>query len=58
MLKIKTVSKGAELVSVLHDDIEKIHDGLTDWNRHAPILFPIVGKLKDGKTIIDGNIFE
>ena len=30
MLKIKTVSKGAELVSVLCDDIEKIHDGLTD----------------------------
>ena len=55
MLKIKTVSKGAELVSVLHDDIEKIHDGLTDWNRHAPILFPIVGKVKDGKTLIDGK---
>ena len=55
MLKIKTVKKGAELVSVLHDDIEKIHDGIEGWNRHAPILFPIVGKLKDGKTIIDGK---
>ena len=55
MLKITTVNKGAELVSVIHDDIEKIHDGENDWNRHAPVLFPIVGKVKDGKTIIDGN---
>ena len=55
MLKITTVNKGAELVSVIHDDIEKIHDGVNDWNRHAPVLFPIVGKVKDGKTIIDGK---
>ena len=55
MLKITTVNKGAELVSVIHDDIEKIHDGENDWNRHAPVLFPIVGKVKDGKTIIDGK---
>ena len=55
MLKITTVNKGAELVSVIQDDIEKIHDGVNDWNRHAPVLFPIVGKVKDGKTIIDGK---
>lgn len=55
MLKITTVNKGAELVSVIQNDIEKIHDGVNDWNRHAPVLFPIVGKVKDGKTIIDGK---
>ena len=55
MLKIKTERKGAELVSVIKDGVEKIHDGVKDWNRHAPILFPIVGKVKDGKTIINGK---
>lgn len=58
MLKIKTVSKGAELVSVKANGIEKMHDGEAFWNRHSPVLFPIVGKLKNGKTIIEGKEFE
>ena len=59
MLEIKTVKKGAELVSIKTDDgIEKMHNGESFWNRHSPVLFPIVGKLKDGKTIIDGNEYE
>lgn len=55
MLKIETVRKGAELVSVISGGVEKIHNGEEFWNRHAPILFPIVGKVKDGKTVIDGK---
>ena len=55
MIEIKTVSKGAELVSIKMDGFEKMHDGESFWNRHAPVLFPIVGKLKDGKTIIEGK---
>lgn len=58
MLKIKTVKKGAELVSVKANDIEKMHDGENFWNRHSPVLFPIVGKLKNGKTIIEGNEYQ
>lgn len=58
MLEIKTVSKGAELISCKLDGVEKIHDGESFWNRHAPILFPIVGKLKDNKTEIEGKIYE
>lgn len=58
MLEIKTVKKGAELVSVKANDIEKIHDGENFWNRHSPVLFPIVGKLKNGKTIIEGKEYE
>ena len=58
MLEIKTINKGAELVSVKLNDIEKLHDGESFWNRHSPILFPIVGKLKDNKTIINGNVYE
>ena len=55
MLKIRTESKGAELVSVIKDGVEKMHDGIAYWNRNAPILFPIVGKVKDGKTMINGK---
>ena len=58
MLEIKTVEKGAELISAKFNGIEKIHDGESFWNRHSPILFPIVGKLKDGKTVINGEEFE
>lgn len=58
MLEIKTTKKGAELISVKMDGFEKIHDGKSYWNRHSPVLFPIVGKLKDGKTSIDGKIYE
>ncbi len=58
MLEIETSEKGAELISVKLNNIEKLHDGKTFWNRHSPVLFPIVGKLKEGKTTIDGKIYE
>ncbi len=55
MIKIKSVNKGAELISIIFNGEEKLHNGEKYWNRHSPILFPIVGKLKDGKTIINGK---
>ncbi len=58
MLEIKTTKKGAELTSVLFNREEKLHNGQAFWNRHSPVLFPIVGKLKNGKTQIDGKIYE
>lgn len=58
MLEIKTVNKGAELVSVMCDGIERLHDGKEFWNRHSPILFPIVGKLKDNETKINGKTYK
>ena len=58
MLEIQTVNKGAELVSAKLNGIEKIHDGKNFWNRHSPVLFPIVGKLKNGKTTIGGKTYE
>ncbi len=58
MIKIKTVNQGAELISAKLDGVEKIHDGESFWNRHAPVLFPIVGKLKNGKTVIAGKTYE
>ena len=58
MIEIKTVNKGAELISIQKDGFERLHDGLNYWNRHSPVLFPIVGKLKDDKTVIDGQTYE
>lgn len=58
MLEIQTQKLGAELTSIKLDGIQKLHQGKTHWKRHAPILFPIVGQLKQGKTIIDNKIYE
>ena len=61
-----TSSFGGELISFKLDGIEKIHQGEDSrdengkvyWNRHAPVLFPIVGKLKRGQTLINGRTYE
>ena len=55
MIEIKTCSKGAELISLKYNGEEKLHDGVNFWNRHSPILFPIVGQIKNNKTIIEGK---
>ena len=58
MLEIKTKKSGAELTSIKLNGTEKLHQGQSHWKRHAPILFPIVGQLKNGKTIINNNEYE
>lgn len=58
MLEIKAKPEGAELTSIKKDGIEKLHDGKEFWKRQSPILFPIVGKLKDNKAIIDDKVCE
>ena len=66
MLDIKSKKIGAELTSINLDDQERLHQGAATldenkkpfWNRHAPVLFPIVGQIKDGKTIINGEEFH
>lgn len=66
MLEIKCSKHGAELTSIRFNGVERIHQGnsVIDengkpyWGRHAPILFPIVGKLKENKTQIDGKTYE
>ena len=57
---------GGELISYKLNGIEKIHqgqecideNGKVYWKRHFPVLFPIVGKLKQNKTIINGKTYE
>ena len=49
-IKAKIKSFGAELNSLqkIDEDLEYIWQGDSKyWNRHSPILFPIVGRLKD-----------
>ena len=58
MLKIKTKKQGAELTSIQCNGKEMLFDGKTFWNRQSPILFPIVGRIKDSKTEIEGQIYE
>ena len=61
-----TTSAGGELLSFKLEGIEKIHqgeearddNGQVYWKRHAPVLFPIVGKLKRNQTIINGRTYE
>lgn len=44
---------GAEIHSIQHDDIEYLWQADAKfWGRHAPVLFPIVGKLKMGNITI------
>lgn len=66
MLEIESTKHGAELTSIKLNGIERLHqassvideNGKPYWGRHAPILFPIVGKIKDNKTLINGNDYE
>lgn len=51
-LRVIVSDTGAELISVIdkEKDAERIWVGdPAIWNRHAPILFPFVGKVIDGK---------
>ena len=59
-LAVTVSTHGAELVSAVNkaDGAEMIWNADPRvWPRHAPILFPYVGKLKDGKYQLDGNTY-
>lgn len=58
MLEINVANKGAELTSIKFNNKEMLHDGRSFWDRQAPVLFPIVGRLKDNKTIINNATYE
>ncbi len=56
----KIETKGAELIS-LQDVFGVEYMWQKDakyWNRSSPILFPIVGNLRNNKTIIDGKEYS
>lgn len=57
----KIAEKGAELQSLQSRDTSREYIWQADpeyWGKHAPILFPIVGALKDGRYRYEGQEYE
>lgn len=51
--------KGAELYSLELDGIERIWQGdPAIWGRHAPLLFPFIGRLKNQQYELDGQMIQ
>lgn len=60
-LVITASTYGGELHSIREkiDNTEYLWNGDEKfWKYHAPVLFPIVGKVNDGKYKVDGKFFE
>jgi len=52
-------SFGAELKSVKYNDTQYLHEGdEVYWKRSSPVLFPIVGKLKNNEYKYDLNTYN
>lgn len=61
MLKVRISSKGAEIQSVLGKDSDHEYMWQADpkiWGRHAPVLFPIVGRLKNDQYTYQGKTYH
>ncbi|PKK35897.1 aldose epimerase [Siphonobacter sp. SORGH_AS_0500] len=60
-LKVAIRQKGAELVSLYHKEthLEYLWSGdPAFWAKHSPILFPIVGALKNNEYHYEGNSYK
>ncbi len=58
-LGVKISTYGAEILSVKKGNVENVWDANPEyWHGHAPILFPICGRLKDNKYTFDGKEYE
>ncbi len=60
-MKVSIKEKGAELASLYHKEFRKdfLWDGNPQfWGRQSPILFPIVGKLKDDEYKIGDKKYK
>ncbi|MEO8821613.1 MAG: aldose 1-epimerase family protein [Ginsengibacter sp.] len=57
---VVTISeKGAELQSVQFNALEYLWQADANyWGKHAPVLFPIIGELKDGKYIFNDKEYH
>ena len=60
-LTIQINDKGAELSSIINHENNKEYMWNADstyWNRHSPVLFPIVGSVWNGVYHIDGKEYS
>ena len=59
MLTIQVAEKGAELQSVKDNDgKEYMWQAGPQWNRHSPILFPIVCSVNNDRYTVDGKDYH
>lgn len=59
-LKLEFNSKGAELTSIINKEngLSYLWNAGDAWKRHSPVLFPIVGGLKDKTYRLDGQEYH
>jgi len=59
-LELTVSSHGAEKQALINrqTNVSYLRDIDQYWNRHAPLLFPIVGKLRDLKTFINNKEYS
>lgn len=60
-LKISTNQQGGELTEIFgkKNNLHYLHNGDPKyWGRHSPVLFPIVGRLKDDTYSYDGKKYH
>ena len=56
VLAVRVSNVGAELQSVVRDGVERMWCGdPAVWGRRAPLLFPLIGRLRDGWYALDGR---
>lgn len=51
-------AQGGELIALSDADGQALWHGGPDWSRHAPVLFPIVGRLTDDTLIHQGRSYR
>ena len=58
-LFVEISDHGAEIKSIKYKNVEYLHDSNPKfWGRSAPLLFPNIGTIKDGSTIIENEPYK
>ena len=60
-IRIAVRERGAELTSIYHKNLQKEYLWQADptyWGKHAPVLFPVIGALRDAEFIYEGKSFS
>lgn len=58
IIEVEASAHGAELLSIRRDSKEYVWQGDPKfWGRHAPVLFPLVGKVWNNEYRVDGKVF-
>ncbi|MDO4183527.1 MAG: aldose 1-epimerase family protein [Coriobacteriia bacterium] len=55
-LQVRISSCGAEPQSIVCDGLERLWCAdPAVWDKHAPLLFPLIGRLRDGRYLLEGQ---